>query len=488
METDDDDTDASELEEYRICHGCIGEEHLKAEVKKDGEKAECAYCEKTAKTISIGELAERVETAFDEHYSRTSTEPDDMESMMLRDKESSYSWDRHGEQVAFVIAEAAGLDEEPAEHVRKVLHDKHYDMDAAAAGEEGPFDADAHYEEKDVEDHELRASWRFFEQSLKTQSRLFNREAESVLDSLFEGLSEHKTKDGNPVIVEAGPGKPVDALFRARTFTSDETKLQAALSRPDIGIGPPPSAAASAGRMNARGISVFYGSTDPQIALAEVRPPVGSRVVVARFQIIRPVRLLNVEALREIYVTGSVFDSGFARQLEKAKFLERLSHRISMPIMPEDELSDYLPTQAIADYLANRSDPQIDGIIFPSVQNGSKGVNVVLFHKSSRVEALEFPKGTKISASIESNTEDGPEPDYYVWEEVPKETAKKKEDDDGPFSLSLFTQIPDENADVRTPFLRLDIASVEVHHVNRVTFDTSAFAVTRHRHEGDYPF
>ena len=141
-------------------------------------------------------------------------------------------------------------------------------VDAAAAGEESPFDEEAHYGEKDAEDAEFRASWQFFERSLKTESRLFNSEAEGVLNSLFEGLHEHKTKNSDSVIVDAGPGKPIDAVFRARPFTSDESKLEAAISRPDVGIGPPPSEVAVAGRMNARGISVFYGSTDPAIALA----------------------------------------------------------------------------------------------------------------------------------------------------------------------------------------------------------------------------
>ena len=39
--------------------------------------------------------------------------------------------------------------------------------------------------------------------------------------------------------------------------------------------------------MNAQGIAVFYGAGDVETALAEVRPPVGSRVVTAEFEIIR---------------------------------------------------------------------------------------------------------------------------------------------------------------------------------------------------------
>jgi hypothetical protein len=72
------------------------------------------------------------------------------------------------------------------------------------------------------------------------------------------------------------------------------------MKRPDVEIGPPPPLVAATGRMNAHGISVFYGATDPLVALAVVRPPVGSKVVIAHFEFLRTVRLLDVEALRAV--------------------------------------------------------------------------------------------------------------------------------------------------------------------------------------------
>jgi hypothetical protein len=40
------------------------------------------------------------------------------------------------------------------------------------------------------------------------------------------------------------------------------------MKRPDEEIGPPPPSLAVAGRMNAAGIAVFYGATDPSVALS----------------------------------------------------------------------------------------------------------------------------------------------------------------------------------------------------------------------------
>ena len=143
----------------------------------------------------------------------------------------------------------------------------------------------------------------------------------------------------------------ISVFYRARAFQSSAL-LEEALRRPDIGLGSPPSHLAIAGRMNARGISVFYGALDANVAVAEIRPPVGSRVMVGEFNIARPLKLLDVEALQSVFVKGSIFDGGHIHQLEHAKFLGHLSRRITMPVMPDDEPTDYLMTQAIADYLA----------------------------------------------------------------------------------------------------------------------------------------
>lgn len=87
-----------------------------------------------------------------------------------------------------------------------------------------------------------------------------------------------------------------------------------------------------------------------------------------------------------------------------------------MPVMPDDEPIENLMTQMIADYLASKPAPSLDGILFRSVQSPGEHRNVVLFHHASRVEPLEIPGGTKLSARQYDTTEDGDEPDYRVWE------------------------------------------------------------------------
>lgn len=471
-----------DLENQCLCWSCVGETYLREKIRKDGERAACSYCHGQRRTFTIGEIADAVERALQEHYCRTATEPDGLEYLAAKE---GLGWERHGSPVGEVIASMAEIDAEPAEHIREVLEERTYDIDAARAGEENPFDEEAHYEEGPVQDHELQAQWSYFQRSLQFESRFFNREARATLEDIFSGLTDHEAHDGRPVIVEAGPGTPLPALFRARVFQSSE-ELKQALERPDRGLGPPPAKYARAGRMNAQGIAVFYGAKDSGTALAEVRPPVGSRVLLGRFDLIRPARLLDIEALSSVRVVGSVFDPEFLPALRKAKFLSFLSRRISLPVMPDDEPFEYLVTQAIADYLAESNEPSLDGIIYPSVQSGSER-NVVLFHKYARVSELDIPAGTEVDARLETFSDDGPEPDYWVWEEVPPVAEANERSADTSDPLAELLAPLGGGDDARQVCLNLVVDSLTIQHIEAVSFETVEFPVRRHRSEKTTP-
>ena len=463
-------------ESRRLCSECVREPYLRAEIEERGQAGVCFYCDGEGKTFSIEEMAEETEAAFGEHFYRTPIDPSDYDYAMMEDRD----WYRDGDPVADVIGESAGIEPQPAGDIRVVLFERHFDMELAQMGEENPFDECAHYAAKEVDDAESQEGWLDFEQSLKTQARYFNYSAQETLRSIFEGITQHKTDDGRPIIVEAGPGRQLAAVYRARVFQSYK-RLDEALRRPDKEVGPPPPAAALNGRMNAHGIAVLYGATDPSIALAEVRPPVGSKLIVGRFELVRALRLLDVESLRSVNVEGSVFDRDYIHRLERAKFLKWLSRRITMPVMPDDEPLEYLATQAIADFLATAANPSLDGILYPSVQGGEDQLNVVLFHKAARVEPLSIPKGTEISAIV-IDTED--ETSYTVYEEMSSHVPSTgSEAPKFPFWIEPIDALEPEDYDVREPALRLDVATLQVHHVNRVKFETQPHSVFRHRLE-----
>jgi hypothetical protein len=140
--------DVDALKAKRICFACVGEEYLGNEIRAKGKRAKCSYCVKMRHSYSVDEVAERAETAFEQHYIRTSDQPDNWQDMLLRDRESSYEWYRNGEPVTDAIMNAADIPQEAAEDIQKILEDKHDDMELAKMGEETEFAEDSHYEER----------------------------------------------------------------------------------------------------------------------------------------------------------------------------------------------------------------------------------------------------------------------------------------------------------------------------------------------------
>ena len=477
--------DIDELETVMLCHRCIGEPYLRTEVRRKGKYSLCSYCHRDGRSYTIEDIAERVETAFEQHFIQTSDQPTSWQQSLLSDRESSYDWERDGEPVVWAIAAAAEIPEQAAEDIQSILDEKYSDFDTAAMGEETEFCSGSYYEEKGPTDDMWQEEWFSFEHSLKTEARFFSRSSAAHLAKIFKGLDEMGTTDGRPLVINAGPQTTVTEIFRARVFQSDE-KLKEALCRPDRHLGPPPAALAIAGRMNARGISVFYGANSPSLTIAEVRPPVGSQVAIARFDIVEPLRLLDLTALNDVTENGSVFDPSWAARLDRATFLRSICQHITKPVMPDDEAFEYLPTQAVADFLATENDPVIDGIVFPSVQMAGDGLNIVLFHKAAGVEAIELPEKTNIEARTGWSSEDGWDVDYSVYEWIPhvKPFKEKETESLWPLIPTLFGDTwQSHDGDFRKKTLRIDLNSVEVHIVNKVMVDTSSYDVRRYRSE-----
>jgi hypothetical protein len=246
---------AANNDDSRLCHRCVGENGLKSKIKQMGRMANCSFCKKTAKTIDIYQATEIFDTVLVANFERTNDEPSSMEYMMRR--ESDFEWERSGEDILDVLQDVGKIEPEIAERIRILLHDKHYDFEMDKMGFEQEFAPDSRYRSKDVDSDEFHSQWRSFEKSLKTKARYFSRRTTSTLLDLFNGIHRSTTSADRSVILQAGPGTAIISLFRARLF-QDEDKLTHALERPDQEIGPPPAAQAAAGRMNARGISVFF--------------------------------------------------------------------------------------------------------------------------------------------------------------------------------------------------------------------------------------
>ena len=453
------------------------------QVESHGRVKSCDECSNVRNTFTVIEIAQIVDSGFQTHYQRTASEPNTYEIMLLKDKEINYDWYREGEYPNELIAEQLNVPRELADDIHKILAEEHADYEAAIIGEETEYGDEVLYEEKAISDNGLYWEWKQFEKTVLNEVRYFSEGAKGFLDSVFENLETLTTWEGKPIVQTLNPETKAKSFYRGRVFHQDKN-IEAALERPDQHIGPAPSNLAMSGRMNPRNISVFYGATHPEIALSELRPPVGASVIMGEFQVIRPLKLLNLKRLQKIFTTGSIFDPQYAIELSKAHFLKSLVTMMTRPTNPNNSDAEYLPTQLIADYLANANDTKLDGILYPSSQTTKKGMNVVLFRRASKVENIDIPDNTKMSTRMWEEYEDGSERSYSVIEWVPKqedETEKWDEKND-PFQLFLHYNF-NIDKDTRENTLRINKESVHVHIIESTKIKTDKHRVRRNRYE-----
>jgi len=461
-----------------ICANCIGETYLSEHISKTCQVGECDFCLGTTKAISLENLSILVDEAFDRHYQMVFPQPP--------------HFDQPGEEAKSAIMDAAGLPEIAAEGIRTILEDLYYDQDSVLVDEAFPYSADMYYSEISIDFEHLEWEWNQFAQSLKYETRFFNSIGYDLLSNIFNGLNEIESISPNVPIFTAGPGTEIEALYRARVFQSED-QLKAALVYPDIELGPPPRHLASAGRMNANGISVFYGAEGKESAVSEVRPPVGSEVMVARFTLLRPLRLLDLAALPQVSPKGSIFDPTFKNKLSNFNFLKKLGQMMAVPVLPDHQSHEFLVTQAICDFLASNSKLNLDGIIYPSVQSGENEKNVILFHKSAKVELLEIPEDIEVSAECRDYAHgEGLSWNNYVITET--KMVNEQQSEKTQRTYQHFQKRLESILDLRNPSLSIDPGSIEVHEIRSVTYPREVNVVQRQQSsrelgdEADMPF
>ena len=469
----------------QICHECICDGFLAAEVQEQGEFGKCYYCGDDGSVVSLDSIGDRVDDMLQEHFCLTPLGPEEPHELFLYKERG---WERRGDEVELIIAETAGLDETPATDLTSLLSDR-YAYRAAKDGFENPYGPEAMYEARKVSGLGFRLTWEEFRREIQRRSRFFNANSEELLAEIFGGLNALANPRGNPIIRTFEPEEQHYFFWRGRIAESPQ-KLKPILESPDQELGPPPSGFATAGRMNAHGISVFYGAMEQLTCLSELRPPVGSSVVVGKFEVLRPLTLLDLRALSDAYVKASCFDPDYSTHRARTAFLRRLVREISRPVLPEDEQFEYLHTQVIAEYLAQKADPRFDGMIYPSSQMGGSADNVVLFNHSSRVEPYELPKGSSIEVDIPIKNQLDEDDDFddgiLVVETVP---AKVKEDEPPTGQgttqrralRAFLDDLLEEPEDDRPLALRLDMESVTVLDVDAAKYIPTERPVIRHR-------
>jgi hypothetical protein len=271
-------------------------------------------------------------------------------------------------------------------------------------GADAYYDATTAYEIRDPP-NPLAFTWNAFVESVKHESRFFSANHIASLNELFAGLAQF------------GPGTDERHLFRARRANDEGERIAMCLS-PGRELGPPPKHIAPAGRMNAAGIPVFYGALDAETCVAELRLGIGECAVSCGFEVTRALYVLDLTGLSELYNQASLFHPDYDTISERLAFLHDFNATISRPVRPGAEL-DYLPTQALGEYLARHYDPRIDAVIYSSTQAGRSARNIVLLSHAAIVKGI----GRQPSPRYEENWTDG---GYAIWDRLGARRKKRK--------------------------------------------------------------
>lgn len=363
-----------------ICYECFEDSFLRERVQREGTINECRVCDERREGISVEQLAEWLEPVMRDNLGWGREVPD-----FGGGDSDRISYRRLGDPLEYWVQTFLGQYFDFQSEIIDAVIDSEFIYPGDA--EEAFWDETMDYEEVKHSGGDFGLAWRETLQEVRHRRRFFSEKARKFFAELFADV-EHMhlpSKPRSPVVRTLRTGT---RLYRARVITSTSL-LSEMVADPLAHIGPPPQHLARAGRMNADGISVFYGSLESATCLAEMRPAIGNDIALIELRTNRPLRVLDFPRLERARSSKplSYFQPDFQQQRKRRNFLKILHALISQPVTPGHE-SDYLITQTMAEFLSHVASPSFDGILFKSTQH-QNGTNIVLFPNATLDDAGE---------------------------------------------------------------------------------------------------
>lgn len=214
-----------------------------------------------------------------------------------------------------------------------------------------------------AETDDLDYEWTQFAETVKYEARFVFLDDEARQDppSRFLRKLREYVDEKNGLVRALPSGTPI---FRGRLCEKPGEIAPTAEA-----LGPAPRGRASANRMSPQGISLFYGSSDPETAVAEIAGHgVDPLAVVGRFVTVRELTVLDLTVRPSL---PSPFDQGRRREYRMLSFLGSFVDAITAPVIPDGRQHvEYVPTQVVTEYLRRIAEADLDGIVLPSVQTG----------------------------------------------------------------------------------------------------------------------
>lgn len=321
------------LGDMGVCVACTTNPHLKAWIEGNGAEGVCGFCGSEEHAIAdVARFVDHVDGVIRRNYSPS---------------------DEDGDVAASVISMVAGISRDLASLVTNVTRDD--ETPGHSFYEYGPLALRGRWP------HEHLDRWQQLKQIVKHEARFLGSATRPILDTLLGGL------DGFCGGVAIRELTAENVVFRGRLARSHR-EADEWFKAPANNLNAPPRDKATAGRMNGAGIRVFYGALQERIAVAELRPPIGSYVVVGSFAPTRALRIVDLGVLGEPFEYEDMFSPRFEEVSTRLAFLEMLEQEISLPVQPHDQELEYITTQLVAEYV--RVVLGLDGVAYRSAQVG----------------------------------------------------------------------------------------------------------------------
>lgn len=362
-----------------VCPECFHKPGLQSRIKRERKATSEGPCDfhPTRKGVPIKVVSDIVDPVFRELYAGG---PDQGEIHPHR-----------GDLLLDVLYDLTGAEDDRV--VEALIGQLSEDDDYwPPNGEEAFYDSEYRYflVRGDLGEH--GRFWSDFRKSLMFSERFFNSDAERYLAGIFKGVQQQRNAEGLGPIYLVQPDDPQGTFFRARFADTYEAAHEI---RADLAarLGPPPERLRRAGRLNPSGISAFYGAYELETCIAELHPTVGARVIGAQFRITEPICVLDTTRFDAAPKSPNLFALGALPRARQWRFMRVFMGEIAEPISQADEHLDYLPTQAVAEFLNRRFRVRFDGaarsidaIIYKSAQRPA-GKNIVLLGDAAVVGA-----------------------------------------------------------------------------------------------------
>lgn len=189
-------------------------------------------------------------------------------------------------------------------------------------------------------------------------------------------------------------------LYRARS-ADGYRQVEALVETLASQFGPTPKDKAGSQRMTPKGISALYCALERETCLSEIRSIAGDHVVSVGLTPTTQLKLLELTWLERLEPPKrTLLDMGYLDNLHLWAFIDPpLVMKMSRPKGRNNEQS-YLSTEVVFEYLRLRFGAQVDGLVFPSVQMGEPGTNVVLFPEASIVSAAPLEMADEMGAAL----------------------------------------------------------------------------------------